>query len=320
MAVMKPPIRRRRPLYIICMDGLGDGIYNRPFIRMVTRRYDLWLRTPWPELYSDLGINFVRSNAQLRTQQKNVERQNGIWSRPPPGSSTLQIRYNRHDLLTMNMVQSLERHYPVVDGSYRMDLPRFSNSPIVSARPIALVRPATLRREWFAPSRNPSPAYIQIVIDILVARGFCVVSVADCDRYGEWFEGKEPQGMTEKFHAGELAVNQLMGLVQHSAVIVGGVGWIVPAAIAAQKHLFIIFGGRGGHNSPEKLFDNRMDLSRVGWLMPEPFCRCVEATHGCNKTINRFGERFDRWLATLNLAPPTGNGVLPAECISVAAV
>jgi hypothetical protein len=321
MAVNPPIIRRRRPLYIICMDGLGDGIYHRPFVKMVARRYDLWLRTPWPELYADFGIRFVRSPIQLRTQQKNIERQNSqLWGRPPRGCGTLQIRYKRHDLLTMNVIKSLERQYPAANGSYQMDLPNFGPSPVTTARPIALVRPATLRREWLAPSRNPRPEYIQEAIDILIARGFCVVSVADCDGTAEWFEGKEPGGMTFKFHQGELNVDRLLALVQHSAVVVGGPGWILPAALAAQTPLFVIFGGRGGHNSPDKLFDPRMNLSKVGWLMPEPFCRCVEAHHVCNKTIPRFGERFEQWLTSLNLAPSTRDGLLPAECLSVGAL
>lgn len=306
---------RRRPYYIICMDGLGDGIYHRPFVKMLCNRGELYLRTPWPELYQDLNnIHFVKSPVALRTQQKNVLRQKPeLWKSVPRGPRELKIRYNRHDLLTMNIVQSLERQYPHPNGRYEMDLPPFGRAPISSEKPLALVRPATLRREWLAPARNPAPQYIQEAIDLLRAEGFAIVSVADCDQSAEWFDGPEPTGADFTFHRGELNVSQLMALVQQTTLLVGGVGWIVPAAIAAKKPLFIIFGGRGGHNAPEKIFDRRMDLSRVGWAMPDPFCRCVEAAHGCNKRIEAFGEKFGQWLAKLNLARRLRDGVLSAE-------
>lgn len=306
--------RRRRPYYIVCMDGLGDGIYHRPFVKMLSTRYDVYLRTPWPELYSDLKIHFVKSPVALRTQQKNVARQNpALWRPTPRGPRELKIRYSKHDLLSMNMVKSLERQYPHANGTYHMDLPVFGRAPISSDKPLALIRPATLRREWLAPARNPAAEYIQEAIDLLRAEGFAIVSVADCDGTQEWFDGPEPSGLDFTFHRGELNVSQLLALVQASAVLVGGVGWIVPAAVAAKKPLFIVFGGRGGHNAPEKIFDPRMDLSRVGWAIPDPFCRCVEAKHDCNKRIQAFGEKFGQWLTKVNLARRIRDGVLSAE-------
>src|SRR4029077_16931518 len=95
-----PPVRRtpvyqgpraptdpHNPLFVAGMWGLGDNILQRPFIRALTRRRQIYLETPWPELYR--GINnliFVEGRRELRTQLKNIARQNGsVWRPAPPG-------------------------------------------------------------------------------------------------------------------------------------------------------------------------------------------------------------------------------------------
>lgn|SRR5574341_586098 len=305
-------------LYIIGMDGLGDNIYQRPLVRMSAAKFNLWLRTPWPELYQDINVKCVPTPTNLRTQQKNQGLQpSTVWSAPPAHHHrVLQIRYGQAELASASIVKALESKWPGADGTYRMDLPDFGRSPITEMAPIAIVRPATLRKEWLAPARNPRPEYIQEAIDILNQRGFYVVSIADCDGHQEWFDGPEPHGMDLKFHSGELTYRPLMALVQHCALVVGGVGWIVPAAIAANRALFVIFGGRGAHNGPDVIFDPRMDTSRANWALPKNFCRCTEANHACDKHIDDFAARFTEWLAKLDLAASTRFGILPDQSVN----
>lgn len=303
--------RRDLPLHIIGMDGLGDSIYQRPFVKMSARRFTLFFRTAWPELYSDINVKLTRTTVQLRTQQKNVDLQPAAnWAVAPKHCQKLNVRYGFQELARSNIVQALERQFPHADGTYNMDLPNFGPCPVSTTKPIALVRPATIRQEWIATARSPKAEYIQQAINILSSRGFHVVSVADCDGVGEWFDGREPQGMHTKLHKGELSYARLMALLQHSTVCVGGLGWLAPAAVAAKKPLFLIYGGRGAHNAPEVIFDPRMDLTKVGWATPTPFCRCTEAEHDCNKRIERFAKQFEQWLSNLNLAPRAGNGLL----------
>ena len=77
---------RHKPAVLIRgMYGLGDNCYSRPFVRAATARYQVWLDTPWPELYQDLDLRFVRGTRKLRTQLANMARQPADrWSRPPP--------------------------------------------------------------------------------------------------------------------------------------------------------------------------------------------------------------------------------------------
>ena len=85
------------------MFGLGDNCFNRPFVRAAAARYEIYLDTPWPELYADLDIKFVRGTRQLRTQQKNMARQPADrWARPPP-MREVKIAYG--GLLTHSIIR-----------------------------------------------------------------------------------------------------------------------------------------------------------------------------------------------------------------------
>src|SRR5262245_20658570 len=93
------------------MWGLGDNIYSRPFIRAAAAQYEVHLETPWPELYADLEIAFVRGTRKLRTQQKNIARQDmGIWSpMPQPGVRQIKIAYP--GLESLGLIGALERRW-----------------------------------------------------------------------------------------------------------------------------------------------------------------------------------------------------------------
>ncbi|MGV2896737.1 hypothetical protein ACNPPY_13175, partial [Achromobacter sp. AGC78] len=65
------------------MKGLGDNIYKRAFVKKL--QGPVYLETPWPELYEDLpDVKFVRSETPLRTQSKNMARQDEArWVKAP---------------------------------------------------------------------------------------------------------------------------------------------------------------------------------------------------------------------------------------------
>lgn len=267
--------------------GLGDNIFARPIIRACVEKYDVWLETPWPELFADLPIRFVAGRRELRTQMRNVARQPASrWSEPPRGIRELRLGYGHSELARGSIVAALERQ--VGTAAVRLaapiwDLPEMAASPIVADRPIAMVRPVTVRSEWRNEARNPRPEYVAEIARGLMASHHVVV-VADLATGREWLEGELPPHH-EAYLKGELAVRELLGLVAAADVIVGGVGWIVPAAIALKRKAFVILGGHGGHNAPRVITDPRMDLSRISFATPRELCKCVSMQHQCNKTI-----------------------------------
>ena len=287
-----------RDVLVRGMWGMGDNIYARPFVVAASRQYDLWLETPWPELYADLDIRFVRGTRKLRTQQKNMALQSEErWSTPPRAIHEVTIHYS--NLAQWSILVSLEWLWRSLLGiefdPALLSLPDMGTAPLTSIKPIAVVRPVTIRSEWRNEARNPRPEYIAAIAEELMET-HTVVAVADVSpgAGSEWLDGKLPPAHHYFVH-GELHVRELLALVRDADIVVGGVGWIVPAGLALKVNTFAVLGGHGGHNAPEKITDPRLDLSRIGFALPERFCRCTNMLHACDKTISDPVGQFHRW-------------------------
>jgi len=266
-------------------------------------KHEVWLDTAWPELYEDLDIRFVLTPRRLRTQMKNVERQPKTrWSKPPPMREIRQLSYGR-DLTTIPLITALERRWSALRVGFDpalFNLPELGPSPVRSDRPIAVIRPVTVRSEWRNEARNPRPEYIYALAAELMAT-HTVVAVADIAPGQEWLVGTLPPAH-HHYIFGELPVCELLALVRDADIVVGGVGWIVPVGLALKTKTFIVLGGHGGHNAPEKITDERMDLSRIGFAIPERFCRCTHMLHNCEKEIVDLIGDFFRWSSSSRLA------------------
>lgn len=276
--------------YVEGMHGLGDNIYSRAFIKALPG--DVYLSTPWPQLFSDLpNVKPVACNSRLRTQAKNLKRQESTEFSPPHNAKHLKIQYTAQDFASGGLLNGMQRCFGVDPAAF--DLPEFP-CPISVDKPIALIRPVTIRNEWKNTARNPNPEYIEWVAEQLKYTHH-VVSVADIEAGKEWIEGDEPFAH-QKFHKGELGLVDLLGLVRHADIICGGVGWIVPASIAYGKRLFCVLGGHGGHNAPEKITHPSMDLSRMHFATPDNFCKCTSMQHSCIKKISNLEQQWAQFL------------------------
>lgn len=263
------------------MRGLGDNIYQRAFVKQLAG--PVYLDTPWPQLYQDLRhVKFIRPNTNLRTQRKNLGRFSA-WSLPPHGSQELRIAYGSEGIL-----RGMQGCFRVRPGKF--DLPDFGPAPF--QQPYVVVRPVTIRSEWIAESRNPLPEYVAEAAQHAADLGYRVVSVADLADGLEWAVGLPPAH--DRFHAGELAVEQLLALIQGAQAVIGGIGWIVPAALAADVPAWIICGGQGGFNSPENVCPPG---TRLSFAIPDNFCKCKLKQHNCDKRISNHANLFTQWAA-----------------------
>lgn len=283
----------RAPLHARGYGGLGDNCYQRPLVRHLAReRGELWLSTPYPELYADIsGVHPVRFNAmKLRCQGKNMDRTpDGVWATlPGPRMERISIGYALQTP-RRGIIEEMEVSARTRIEDWRYDLPHFGPSPVRG--PYAIVRPATVRLEWRNYARNPDPAYLCEATDILREIGYTVVVVADIDPPAETLVGKVPVGDVQWIR-GELSTSELMALVEGAAMVVGGVGWIVPAALAYRTPAVILCGGLGRHNDPQLLTDPRMGRCPIRFLKPDPYCMCANPKHECPKRIPDFAERF----------------------------
>lgn len=279
------------PLFIRAMAGLGDSVYQRPFIRAQAEVRPVYVQTPWPEMYEDLAaVHPVRpAHMPLRTQAKNMARPARWWTVPVPHEKKYFSYSLRRD---GTILDELEKYVGLEGRPLVFDLPDFGPSPVQASRPVAVLRPVTTRKEWENRARAPLPQYIAQAALVLRHAGYHVVAVADIERPWEWLEGEMPEA-DEYFMHGELLPRQLMALIQHAGVVVGGSGFIVPCAIAAGAPLIVISGGQGGHNHPDRLTDPRMDLSRTRFVLPDRFCGCIKKGGiCCDKHISNFPQQF----------------------------
>lgn len=275
------------------MQGLGDNIYQRSILREIKER--VYLRTSWPEMYRDLPNIFpVKPNTRLRTQKKNVDRQSNTRWYACPSLPMWKIRYGVHDLRRRSILESMTKYMGGVEPKI-FDLPECQGPEVPG--PYVVVRPVTVRAEWANHARSPEACYVAKASQMARDKGYHVVSVADLEPGKEWAE--EIPYYDTAYHKGELDIEGLMGLVLGASAVIGGVGWIVPAVIAAGVPLICILGGLGMFNAPEKICSAPMDLSKTYWVYPDNFCMCEDMAHVCDKHISDFEQKMEQCLSKI---------------------
>lgn len=285
-------------MYFDGMYGLGDNIYQRAVVRALPGIN--YLRTPWPQLYADLpNIRCVRPATRLRTQAKNAARA-WTWATPPASLAPRKADYVRH---TGTMLEGLCAAYGVSLPAVTFDLPDMP--PVMHpGRPYVVVRPATIRAEWRADARNPDPQALYAAALVARRAGYIVVSVADLQEGHEWLDGEPPPAQFV-WHKGELSVEMLLGLVAGASAVIGGVGWMVPSAIAYKRPMLLLHGGWGAANGPHRIFDSRMDISRIHQVFPDNYCQCRDARHACDKHISNLDEILAKFFAGIAHKQPS---------------
>lgn len=292
------------------MQGLGDNLYQRAVLRSCGK--SVVLQTSWPQIYSDLSnVKCVRPATRLRTQYKNVLR-----SEFANATGYRQMQWSYCADASLSILESLARRLGVQTPT-EMTGPEFRFTRITE-RPYIVVRPACLRREWVSNSRNPKPEYIAEAIEHL-RKDFTIVSVADLEPGQEW--ALEPLPYADiTLHKGELPVEQLLSVVQNAAGLVGGVGWVVPAALAYKVPLLLIYGGWGASNSPRRIIGS-LDASFIDQVIPNEFCMCSSNNHECNKSISDFSSRARSFAAQLvqrvDLDAGAGDRLVSGDCATV---
>ena len=297
------------------MEWLGDSIYQRAVVRELVKDYDVYLETPWPQIVSDLPIKCVKTG-RFRFQQKNT--QGRIWYRAPACERRIvKYRSNPGKSMLLAMCESVG-----VRSAITFDLPAID----VVLEPYVLIRPASVRHGWKGDARSPKAEYLATAADKL-RRHFRIISVADFGQ-STGFGGPDRPLLPlpyadQQYHSGELSADELFALVAGAAAVVGGVGWLVPMAVAYRVPMLLIFGGCGLHNAPNRIFDPCMDTSRVEQLIPDELCMCGDHDHECNKTISNVEERIERWVFRLvagcesAMVAGIGNRLVSGNCAAV---
>lgn len=280
------------------MLGMGDNIYQFPIVKAIAAaNRDVLLKTPWPQIYESIpNLGFAPLETSLRTQKKNLElmkmRADFSFSQIKPGYKPVHLSYVNFQKVGIPLWQGLMRSAKLGPAfKYFLKL----REPAKERKPYVVIRPATIRQEWRAMSRNPSPVYIQFAIDYIrkSRKDLAVIVVADVDPPREIYDGPRPVGATTYYENGELSFLELLDLVHGATGVIGGVGFIAPMCQALGTPCVIIHGGAGARNKPQMI-----DCPAEGKLVhvvPNNYCLCHSQIHDCNKTIeiNRLKRAID---------------------------
>lgn len=295
------------------MEGIGDQIYIRPFVKELSKKHEVYINTFTPFLYSDLNVQFVdprRKNPQTRTyrtQQKSFlsDVDPKIYVKEPPYvGRVVETHYKGEEILKTSIVANFFSKFNIpFETKIEWTLPSLMDQQELIKKvesmtdkkiqwdKIAIVRPATVRKEWEVHTRNANSAYIAWCSKVLIEFGYTVISIADCSDNEEWIVQPAPPAHVH-LHKGELGIKGTLELLRCASVIVGGSGFIVPAAASVGTPLFIIFGGRMAYDTPYKIFHNSMDMNKIGWAVPDNPCRCTLTQHNCDKSIAHLDTIF----------------------------
>lgn len=296
-------VRRTDRLIISGYAGLGDNVYQRPFVRAAAERIDtIYLKTPYPEIYADIkNIEFVAHGDQYRCAAKNMLHSSATFIEPPRDVETVRLGYSSADLECGSIFDALARQLPPAGAPFVFDLPNTGKSSVAAAigRPFVIVRPVTARDEWDNAARSPLPEYVAVAAAAARARGYAVVSVADVDGTVERFVGDLPES-DAAFHDGQIDTRELMAVVRAASAVIGGVGWALPFCLATKTRMLCVLGGCGAHNAPHIVAPpNVVDASCITWAIPDRFCMCAEHHHTCDKRISDFATVAAAFAASL---------------------
>lgn len=315
-------------IHIKGMDQIGDSIYSRQFVnRLLVEGHDVYITTAYPKFYqwwpapTGTGAiqtktlhfvqpySFTRKAAKMSFVESQLLPDLEYLSEVPSGiEKEIDFHYNGTDLKTHGIVGSIEKRFGFEAGStvfsdivndwFKFGINTDHRVKLPKDKKIAVVRPVTSRKEFPAPTRSPEPHYIGWIARTLRNNGYHVISIADIDEADEFLVGSAPPA-DQTFHRGELGLDGALSLMQSADLVVGGSGFMIPACLTMEIPMFIVFGGRGEYDNPQKVLDLRYDLRRVGWALPDNFCRCNKNEHDCDKTIRNLDDKFFSFMRTL---------------------
>lgn len=277
-------------IYVKGMHGLGDTFHQRPVIKLLCEKYEVWLETSWPSLYYDTPAHFVAEGTELRTQLKNMEKEKALYETPPlTFDKRITIRYRARTAAECGSIfkaMMRDSGFKETDADFRFAPPKewmAEADALIGAwrpaKPLLLYRPLVSRAEWDnCDRRNPHlGSYVELLR--FIQKEFFVVSIADLKPGVEWMTSELIEADLE-FHKGELNVQQLCGLMARAACAFASPGFLVPMARAIGTPVICIFGGFEDSQSFSIGYGPYLGIDTI-----RP-CRCFSRTHPCTKKID----------------------------------
>ena len=270
--------------------GFGDNIYHIPFVHKLAQQGEVFIYTPFPELFQMPNVYCLKPVTNLKLQLKNMVG-NGLYSHGhKPNGNRIRFNYGEGFKDNLTIMQSFEKIVPLNGDFFFEFMP--SKSPkideiisrvVATGKKLCVVRLPSVRKEWPNTNRNGKMEYFQLCINALKEK-YYFVSVGDIGN-AEDFDGSEPQGIDERrdrHDVNYLSVWDVVDLINRSDLVLSIQCNMIPICQLLNKKAFIIYGGYVPH---KVLNDER--FYQINYVEPEPFCFCVNRIrdHVCKKDI-----------------------------------
>jgi hypothetical protein len=270
-------------------SGFGDNIYHIPFVHQLAKRGEVFMFTPFPELFQFPNVFCFPRDMSLKTQVEN-SRNNTLYCKDRhPSGHEIHLCYGQNLKRGRTVMQTFEEAIPLDEWFFE-----FTPKPSIRAQEIkdranaagkklCVVRLPSVRQEWFCTSRNGEMEGFQACIDHLKDTHY-IVAVGDIGNREE-YDGVCPTGVHEhcdRRGPDYLPLWDMVYLLTLSDLVLSIQCNILPLCQILRKRAFFIYGGYVPH---ALLNDQR--FYQVGYVEPDPFCFCVDNRHSCNKHIPR---------------------------------
>lgn len=281
-------------LMIHGMHGLGDNLHMRAIVREVMKIREVFLESPWPQVYHDLigeRLHIVSKGSTLRTQAKNAKSQAAKFEALPRTeiAESMRVHYPPAAVRSEGSVlAAMCKTVGVPVGDFRMPVPKAWHAKADAwlakwkpDRPLMLYRPLIERVEWSGcRNRNPDHGVYAGLFEA-IAPEFFVVSVADLVPKVEWMVGK-PVATDVQCHAGELDFETLAALAMRAAMVYCSPGFM---AVLAQSVSTPVLNVVGGYEDGTSF---AAGAKYAPYLAIEPIapCPCFSHTHACDKRVD----------------------------------
>lgn len=273
--------------------GFGDNIYHIPFVHKLAQQGEVFIYTPFPELFQFLNVYCFKPTTNLKLQLENMTN-NGLYSKSTghkPNGHRLRFNYGEGFGSGLTIMQSFEKTVPL-NGDWFFEFtpsPSSRASEVVkrakhNKKKLCVIRLPSVRKEWACYTRAPLMEHFQICIDY-IRQDYYTVTVGDIGSR-EDFTGPEPCGIDEKRDrhcVNHLNIWDTFDLIAQSDLVISMPCNILPICQIIRKKSFFIYGGYVPH-----AMCNDGRFYQVGYVEPDPFCFCVRNAqdgHKCNKEI-----------------------------------
>jgi len=281
--------------YIQGYYGWGDSIYQYPFLKELAKNYKtLYLRTPFPQLFDTIpNIIFIRPpSTHLATCKKYMEKYETQYKNIKDINPTESVIFHyqkahKRDIgmsEAFNNVTPKLKNRPIdwsipIKPSWIKEAQTVMNS-INTHKKICLIKLPSVRKEWFNIARVGKVDYFQYIVDKYKDEYF-FISLGN--KAIETPLG-EVHGMDLVLENAEISMNGILALTSMADLVVGYHSFLIANGIATGTKTFCIFGG---YIRPDLWIDSeRMDMNKIAYVSPEPFCNCFNRHHKeCNKEI-----------------------------------